>query len=101
MTHNVMTQNVLIYYSIILISCLIVFKLLKKKIHLKVLIFVICYIILFLIIEVIDIFTPFPIWDQTERTSNCYDWFQYYFKRNYDKEYIEEVKQWDVQLNDG
>ena len=83
---NIITQNTLIYYSIILITCLIVFNLLKKKnIYLNVLIFFICYIILFFIIEAIDIFTPYPIWDQTERTKECYDWFQYYFKNNYDK----------------
>jgi cyclopropane fatty-acyl-phospholipid synthase-like methyltransferase len=58
--------------------------------YLNVLIIFICYIIIFIILEVIDIFTPFPIWSQTERTSNCYDWFHNYLKKNYDKnEYID------------
>jgi cyclopropane fatty-acyl-phospholipid synthase-like methyltransferase len=80
-------QNTLIYYIIILISCLIVFNIFKqKKMHLNVLIFFICYIIIFFILETIDIFTPYPIWDQTERTKECYDWLQYYLKKNYDKD---------------
>ena len=84
-------QNTLIYYGIILISCLIVFNLFKqKKMYLNVLIFFICYIIIFFILETIDIFTPFSIWSQTERTTNCYDWFHHYLKKDYDKnEYID------------
>jgi cyclopropane fatty-acyl-phospholipid synthase-like methyltransferase len=80
-------QNTLIYYIIILISVLIVFNLFKqKKIYLNVLIFFICYIIIFFILEVIDIFTPYPIWDQTERTIECYNWLEYYVDNNYDKD---------------
>ena len=80
-------QNTLIYYIIIIVSCLIVFNLFKqKRMYLNVLIFFICYIIIFFILETMDMFSPYLIWDQTERTANCYNWFEHYFKKNYDKD---------------
>jgi cyclopropane fatty-acyl-phospholipid synthase-like methyltransferase len=80
-------KNTLIYYIIIIISCLIVLNCFKqKKMYLNIFIIFICYIIIFFVLEAFDILSPYLIWDQTERTKECYEWFEHYFKKNYDKD---------------
>jgi cyclopropane fatty-acyl-phospholipid synthase-like methyltransferase len=47
--------------------------------------FIFIYLIIFICIEFLDIYIGFEIWDQTERTVNCYNWFEHYFDKEYDK----------------
>jgi cyclopropane fatty-acyl-phospholipid synthase-like methyltransferase len=44
------------------------------------------YVCLFITVDYLYSFVGIPIWDQTEITSNCYDWLQHYLKKNYDAE---------------
>ena len=44
--------------------------------------FFVLYFTFFLICEILDI-AGFGIWSQKERTKNCYDWFEQYFKKDY------------------
>ena len=49
----------------------------------KIIVFLTTYLVLFLISEYLDIFTSINIWNQQERTSECYDWFAHYLKKDY------------------
>lgn len=79
-------RNTIIYWLIIFTTIIICItfknKYLNKYFYLGLFL---CYFIIFLLLEFIDIFTPIQIWDQTERTSNCYDWFSHYLIKDYDK----------------
>ena len=55
----------------------------KKPLRTKIIIFIVLYYIFFLFLEILDIFGGLRIWSQRERTSNCYDWFEHYFKKDY------------------
>lgn len=49
---------------------------------------VLLYIVFFTILEILEIRYGYPIWDQTERISRCYDWFEVYLNNEdtpYDK----------------
>src|SRR3990170_5763015 len=54
---------------------------------------ILAYIFLFLSLDVLEYKFDVKIWDQTERTSNCYDWFEQYLEKDYDrnKDYSEGV----------
>jgi len=49
----------------------------------KLILFVVVYYILFFMVEILDIFGGIRLWSQQERTSNCYDWFNHYLKKDY------------------
>jgi cyclopropane fatty-acyl-phospholipid synthase-like methyltransferase len=51
--------------------------------YVKILVFFLVYYTIFIVFEILDIFAGLRIWDQTERTSNCYDWFVHYLKNDY------------------
>lgn len=72
-------QNTIIYIILLLIS---VFVSYSSKFNVKVLLFFAIYYILFFILELLDLL-GIPIWRQDERTTECYDWFQYYLKKDY------------------
>jgi cyclopropane fatty-acyl-phospholipid synthase-like methyltransferase len=49
----------------------------------KIVAFFVIYFILFILFEYLDLFPGFKLWKQSEITSNCYDWFEHYLKKDY------------------
>ena len=90
---NYLQQNTVMYWILLITSFLITINVLKTKynrklnIGIKILIFVGIYYLLFIIVEFMDIFLGVSLWNQTERTSNCYDWFEQYLSQNYDEDF--------------
>ena len=41
------------------------------------------YLFVFLIFEFLDLFPGIPIWKQSEITTQCYNWFEHYLKKDY------------------
>jgi len=66
--HNTILYGVLIAVSALFSSNLVMF-------------FVI-YFITFIVFEILDI-SGYGVWSQSERTTECYDWFEHYFKKEY------------------
>jgi hypothetical protein len=79
-------KNTIIYWTILVISLVIIMSIKMKKVSTfsKILGFFVIYFLIFISIEVVDLFSGIPIWDQSERTANCYNWFVHYLKQNYD-----------------
>jgi cyclopropane fatty-acyl-phospholipid synthase-like methyltransferase len=75
-------RNTLLYIALLIFSG-IVASYLPVPLYLKVLAFIVVYYAIFILFEILDIFAGMRIWDQTERTTNCYDWFVHYFKKDY------------------
>ena len=75
-------QNTIVYIILLLISGFLVYRS-KFSLPMKISLFFIMYYLLFFTCEIVDIFTPIPVWNQGERTSACYDWFQHYLKKDY------------------
>lgn len=69
--------NILLYLLITVTSLLIATKL-------KVNAFIV-YLIIFLSFECMEYGMNIQIWNQAERTVRCYDWFEQYLEKNYDK----------------
>ena len=97
-------ENTIIYW-ILLISALKITLIYgkNKNISIKVFIFIGFYFLLFTILEIMDIFLSISLWNQTERTSVCYDWFEQYLIKDYDinKDYTEQYfnKKYDISIN--
>jgi hypothetical protein len=81
-----------ILYILLLLFSLYISYFLYKKINKKtkktiniylIIIFFVIYYVLFFILEYLDIFAGLRIWSQKERTTNCYDWFEHFLKKNY------------------
>ncbi len=78
-----------IYWILIVLSYL-----LARKLKFNTILWSLCiYLVLFSSCEVAEFYFDVPVWDQTERTSNCYDWFEQYLEKNYDtnKDYSEGI----------
>lgn len=75
-------HNTIIYILLIVISTCVVYST-KYSLGIKVLFFFIIYSILFLILEYLSIYPRIHVWDQNERVSECYDWFEHYLKKDY------------------
>ena len=96
-------QNTLIYWLLLII----IFSYVNKKysmydIKCKIILFLILYILLFLAIEIMEQITNISIWNQTERTTNCYNWFEQYFSEDYSDnlkmDYVESLFDGDYSL---
>ena len=72
-----------IQYLLLLIFSGFVANNLQVPLYVKILVFFLVYYTIFIVFEILDIFAGLRIWDQTERTSNCYDWLVHYLKNNY------------------
>jgi len=77
-----MQKNTLLYWLLILIAYLITIKYELNPIYILVI-----YLGLFTLMEILEYKYNVSVWDQTERTSNCYDWFEHYLPKNYDKDF--------------
>jgi cyclopropane fatty-acyl-phospholipid synthase-like methyltransferase len=75
-----MYHNTKVYLSLI-VFCLLVVWFVKTPY--PVLVFFVTYILLFGVLEYGDLFPGWNIWSQQERTSECYDWFSHYLKKDY------------------
>ena len=77
-------------YIVLLTLSFLVGKRLKLNVILS---SILVYILLFFSLDVLEYKFDVKIWDQTERTSNCYDWFEQYLEKDYDrnKDYSEGV----------
>lgn len=106
---SILQENTIIYWILLITSFLITINVLKTKYNrklnngIKTLIFVGIYYLLFIIVEFMDIFLGISLWNQTERTSNCYDWFEQYLSQNYDEDfkmdYVESYFNGDYKLS--
>lgn len=74
-------QNTIIYSILLLFSFMATFY--SKKPHIKLLLFLVTYLVLFILAEYISLFLVGNIWSQRELTSECYDWFHHYLKKDY------------------
>jgi cyclopropane fatty-acyl-phospholipid synthase-like methyltransferase len=74
-------MNTFLYIVTILATIFIVMNIKKNKL----LYFVIIYLTIFACLEILN-YLGIPTWDQTERTINCYNWFEHYIKKDYDKD---------------
>lgn len=79
-------RNTILYWILISVSAVISYKF-SKSLKTRIAIFMVVYILLFFICEFLDIFAGLQTWSQKERTTNCYDWFEHYLKKNYGKMY--------------
>lgn len=75
-------HNTIIYILLIVISASIAY-ISKYSTSIKVLLFFISYYLLFFLLECLHFYARIHIWDQRENTSQCYDWFEHYLKKNY------------------
>ena len=75
-------HNTILYILTILISIFVVL-LTKYSIPIKIILFFVTYYSIFIILEILHYYFRFYIWNQTERTTECYDWFEHYFKKDY------------------
>ena len=86
-------QNMVMYWILLLTSLLLTINVLKTKnnrklnIGIKALIFLGFYYLLFIALEFMDICLGISLWNQTERTSNCYGWFEQYRAPDYDDDF--------------
>ena len=86
-------QNIVVYCILLVTSLLLTINVLKMKnnrklnIGIKALIFVGFYYLLFFVVEFIDFCLGISLWNQTERTSNSYDWFEQYKAQDYDDDF--------------
>lgn len=99
-----MQQNTILYWLLILVVYLYIKN--NNKNYTKsqqLYLFVTLYILLFITIEFFEQLTNIQIWNQTERTINCYDWFEQYFSKKYDDEfkmtYVESLFDGDYSLS--
>ena len=83
-----MQINTILYWLLILIIYSYIRKNYKNCTKAQYLyIFITLYLILFIIIELFQQIINVQIWNQTERTINCYDWFEQYFSKKYDDKF--------------
>ena len=75
-----MYHNTRVYLSMILF-CAVATYLSKAPVW----VFLVLYLLLFILLEYGDVFPGWKIWSQQERTSECYDWFSHYLKKDYGK----------------
>lgn len=86
-------QNMVMYWILLVTSLLLTINVLKTKynstlnIGIKALIFVGFYYLLFFVVEFMDFCLGISLWNQTERTSNSYDWFEQYKAEYYDDDF--------------
>jgi len=73
-------NNTLQYLNLVLLCVCIVLYFKKSFI-----VFLCLYFILFFILEYLEFCQNIQIWNQKERTENCYNWFEHYFVKNYDQ----------------
>ena len=73
-------NNTFLYISLILFSISLAYY--QNQLP-KIAAFFIIYFIIFLIIEFLDIYVGINLWSQSERTTECYNWFEHYFKNDY------------------
>jgi cyclopropane fatty-acyl-phospholipid synthase-like methyltransferase len=71
----------MVYVLLVVISLTV--SLYSDKLQLRVILFFSSYIFLFVFFEYLDMFTDINIWSQKERTTECYDWFAHYLKKDY------------------
>lgn len=86
-----MEQNTVLYWVLILNSALISMSLGGRLKSYRLLFFPIYFGLLFFSLEYAEYGLDTQVWNQTERTSNCYDWFEHYLMKDYDlnKDYSE------------
>ena len=72
--------NTLIYVALLLVAVL---AMTRFSFRIKIVLFFVVYFTLFILLELVDLYTDIQIWSQVERTTECYDWFQHYLKKNY------------------
>jgi len=89
-------QNTIIYLLLLLFSGTVAYNLPLPP-HFKVLMFFVVYYAIFLIFEFIDMFIGFKIWNQRERTANCYNWMVHYLKKDYG--YVNGEQEYDYTEN--
>ena len=79
-----MYHNTKVYLSLILF-CLVVSYLSKFVLVFScpILVFVVTYLVFFLLLEYLAIFPGYKIWSQQEMTTECYQWFSHYLKKDY------------------
>jgi len=70
----------MVYISLVLF-CLVFSFLVTSSFNL--LLFLVTYLVLFILIESLEIILGWKLWSQQERTSECYDWFSHYLKKDY------------------
>ena len=55
--------------------------------------------------DIVEYIYDIPVWDQTWRTSNCYNWFEQYLEKDYDrnKDYSEGIfeNNWNMSLQNA
>lgn len=84
----IIQSNTLMYWILLTLSFILTTKYAKKmNIGLKGLIFIGFYYAFFILCEILDLLFGISVWNQTERTSNCYDWFEQYLAQGYDTDY--------------
>jgi len=69
-------RNTLIYWGLIALSLVLT----RSNLYMMFPV----YVCLFATIDYLYSFVGIPIWDQTEITSNCYDWFHHHLKQDFD-----------------
>jgi len=75
-----MYHNTKVYLFLILLSLSVVYF---TKSSYPILLFLVTYFALFILCEYLDIFPGFKIWSQKEITTECYQWFSHYLKKDY------------------
>lgn len=80
--------NTYIYIFLLLFSWRIAVLSFRKQPLMVLFMTFIVYIIFFLVLEYLEIYCGWHIWDQTERTVRCYEWLEIYLnneERSYDE----------------
>lgn len=89
--------NTVLYWFLISLSLFVAYKM-KIRFFLGA---IITYCLLFAVSEFSESVLNIPVWNQTERTTACYDWFEQYLVKDYDKnkDYSEGIFEDDYSMS--